>query len=688
VIFGPSSEASRVARALVVRALLSLVLVVLSIFGPRTARATDDADTTLGGETTARELNAAAVKVDDTRGVAPRTLSTYERESLTTALARRGTELEPHPDGKRVEGVDVVVLEVFEERDPAPAFLNWFHVNTLESVVRREILLRPGQDYRQVLAAESERNLRRFAQFSVVLVTATKGSDPESVRILVVTKDVWSLRVSWDPTFANGKLTGLTLAPAEWNLFGTTQALSGNLFLGVNTFWVGGAYRVPRVAGSRIAAEVGASVQMNCQTGQAEGGRFFFSYGQPLYSLRTPWAWGVSADYVSQVSRAGFGTANAVCSSPGASGVRVALEPARGSALTRVAYIPNIYRNEVFAGDIGITRSFFVHNKVNVSFGLEAERVQNTPLATSSDVYVGESWYSPSASNRTCWPPTEACPLSTPQDAVLTDEIDVNYVRARYAEQRLGPGSYRIGPYVKLSAYETNYIRVLNFNTLGLQEDVQLGHSVSLKAYPGVRPLASRNAFGTVTSISYALPVLGGVYRLSASSTLELSGRQDDLAPEGARRSSLSDAKVEFQSHLVTPDIGFGRFVVGTAYGEHTQWRRVAPLYELGSMDRLRGHPATAFIGRTLFVNNTEFRTRPLEVLSTLIGGVAFWDVGGAADGARELPFAHGVGLGLRVLLPQIDRQVFRIDVGMPIQADPLAALTVTAGFKQVFGDN
>lgn len=635
-------------------------------------------------------LNAAATDSSAVSEAQSRVLSAYERDSLDTGLSRLGVEVDSLAEGKIVQSVEVVVLDVFEPRDPAPGFLNWFHVNTLESVVAREVLLHPGQPYRAVLAAESERNLRRFVQFSVVLVTAVKGTEPGKVRILVVTKDVWSLRVSWDPAFAQGKLTQLALVPSEWNLFGTTQTLSGTFLAGANTYWVGGSYNVPRVAGSRITTRLTANVQMNCQSGKAEGGRVQFSYGQPLYSTRTAWAWGVSADYLTQVVRVGFGNVNSICSSPGAGGVRVNLSetPVVGRQLSTVAYIPNVYRNEAFAGSLGLTRSFFVRNKINVGVGLEAVRVRNSPVTTSNDVYVGQALYSPNESNRTCWPPTAQCRISDGVEAEPASGLDLEYVRARFAEQRLSPSLFRLGPYLQLNAFETQFVRVLNFNTLGLQEDVQLGHNVGLRLYPGVRPLASRNSFGTDASVSYTLASGGGVYRLTASSKLEMSGSEDEFGAEGAARSSLADARVELQAHLVSPDVGLGRFVVGTAYLDNPQWRRVAPQVELGSFDRLRGYPPGWFSGRTLFVNNTEFRTRPVELFSTHLGGVAFWDVGGAADGANNIPIAHGVGVGLRVLLPQIDRQVFRIDLGVPVESAPFSKLTLTAGFRQVFGDN
>src|SRR5439155_14337870 len=50
--------------------------------------------------------------------------SPYEQASIDQALAKLGRELDPAPEGKTVEGIDVVTLDVIEPRDPAPNALN------------------------------------------------------------------------------------------------------------------------------------------------------------------------------------------------------------------------------------------------------------------------------------------------------------------------------------------------------------------------------------------------------------------------------------------------------------------------------------------------------------------------------------------------------------------------------------
>ena len=99
--------------------------------------------------------------------------SPYERKSIDAAVEKLGVVVDPRPDGKILEGVEVVSLDVFEKRDPLPGFLtpvaNWFHATTRHYVIEREVLVTPGQRWSQALVDETARNLRALPQLSLVL---------------------------------------------------------------------------------------------------------------------------------------------------------------------------------------------------------------------------------------------------------------------------------------------------------------------------------------------------------------------------------------------------------------------------------------------------------------------------------------------------------------------------------------
>ena len=68
-----------------------------------------------------------------------------------------------------------------------------------------------------------------------------------------------------------------------------------------------------------------------------------------------------------------------------------------------------------------------------------------------------------------------------------------------------------------------------------------------------------------------------------------------------------------------------------------------------------------------------------------MVGLAAFADVGAAADSFEAMQARPSVGLGLRTLIPQANRFVFRIDWGLPLA--PEAGQSVfPGGFFASFG--
>lgn len=190
----------------------------------------------------------AAAQRTDRAGV----LSPYEAESLRAALARLSRRIDPSPEGKILEGIDVVPLEVIEDRDPAPSFLNVLHWTTRASVIRREVLLAVGEPYRQYRVDETVRDLQGFQQLSLVLATATVGSAPDRVRLLVVTKDTWSLRSQFEIKAGSGGLDLLRFEPTERNLGGTLDSVLGRIELYPESLTLGGGVYIPRLGGTPL----------------------------------------------------------------------------------------------------------------------------------------------------------------------------------------------------------------------------------------------------------------------------------------------------------------------------------------------------------------------------------------------------------------------------------------------------
>jgi hypothetical protein len=587
----------------------------------------------------ASALSAAPVSNADL----PESYSDYERVEVSRALEHTGFQYEPEPEGKRVEAIEIITREVFDDRDPVPDFLNVFHATSRRYVIARELLFREGDVYDPVRMQESARNLRALRQLSLVLLVPVRGSRKGRVRVLVITKDVWSLRLNWDVALANSKLQGLVLNPSEQNLFGTHTNIGALFRIRPDTYSTGARFANNRIGGSRLSASVAGNVIWNRETGHSEGSSGYFLFGQPLYSRETKWGFRTAMAWLKETTRSYVGlTPRLYVARPRALGSPAcAQDPQCSSALRSgnpgaVGFrIPYVYLTERWLGEAKVVRSFGRVDKYDLSLGAEVDRRYYRPPDLSA--------YDPRAA-------------------------------LAFVQSELPVSDTRISPVVELHAYSSRLGHFVDFETLGLQEDYSIGHEVIWRLYPASRDLgSSRDLLGSYAAASYSVPIGDGLLRAIAGSGI-------DLAAE-----SRHDALLEMAVRAVTPRLGFGRFVAdGLLLNRYRNYlnRR----FVLGGDTRLRGYAAGAFLGKDLVAANLEFRSRPIEILSAQVGLDVFYDTGDAFDGFENLKLKQSAGLGLRILFPQLDRGVFRMDWGFPLSPGYSTfpgALFVT--FRQAF---
>jgi outer membrane translocation and assembly module TamA len=214
---------------------------------------------------------------------------------------------------------------------------------------------------------------------------------------------------------------------------------------------------------------------------------------------------------------------------------------------------------------------------------------------------------------------------------------------------------------------------------LGLQEDFRLGPIATLRVYPAWRGLVStRSLLGVNALASYALEVGTGYLKLEAGHNVELS------TPES------TDARITLRTRFTSPRMALGRFV-SDAYFVNTYRNYSRLFFSLDNTTRLRGYRARPDISNDLFgtgviAHNLEFRSRPLQIFSTLLGVAIFHDIGDAFYDLSEIHLKHSTGVGVRFLAPQLDRDVLRVDLGIPLP--PRSAegeFTINAAFGQAF---
>jgi hypothetical protein len=565
--------------------------------------------------------------------------SPYEQQTMAEVLDRLHLARDPAPEGKLVERIEVVPLDPFEPRDVLPRWLNVFHVTSRPSVIRDEVLLREGGRYEQAIADDTIRNLRRLPgvpQLSAVIVVAAAGSTPDRVVVVVVTKDVWSLRLNWDVVADAGGIDQFSIQPSETNFLGSHQILGATFVLEPNAYTVGLNYFVPRLGRSRVALVANADVMVNRDNGSPEGTYGQLVAGQPLYSGATEWAWDTSVAWLNVVTRR---YVNAQLSDYVATKDDQP-DPACSDPTAPACRMPFQYRERVFRATYEVTRSF----------GWDV----NHDFTLAGSVYRGLFQVNP--------PPTTSA--QTVADFV-SGVVPVS--------------DTRVGPSLQYHTYQMRFVRVVDFDTLALQEDYRLGHDVVLRVRPTMKAFGStRDVLDLYGAVQYTWALRDGLVRLSF---------QSDTQPQ-LDADRISDASLQPTAHLVTPTIaGLGRIVMDGSF--LYRWRNyLNALNILGGDDRARGFPTNFFVGANILDYNVEARSRPVEILSCEVAGVVFYDVGDAYTKPSKFTPYHSVGLGLRTLFPWLDRTVFRADLGFPIERplDPTGKPVPPVNFLVSFG--
>jgi Omp85 superfamily domain len=230
-------------------------------------------------------------------------LGGLERESVEEALVLLGLTVDPSPQGKVIGHVYIVNQNVFSRHDWHFQLLNVFHRTTRSHVLGRELLPSPGQRWDPSLADETMRNLQSapalfFADgtmfgppqlSSVVVLVPVASPVPGTVDLLMVTRDLWSLRFNTDFEFQKNTLSSLDISLAENNLLGWRKYLAARFQMDQGRFGIGPGYFDPNIAGTRLTLLATATAWYARASDHYEGESQLFSLRYPLYSLASRW---------------------------------------------------------------------------------------------------------------------------------------------------------------------------------------------------------------------------------------------------------------------------------------------------------------------------------------------------------------------------------------------------------------
>lgn len=569
-------------------------------------------------------------------------LAQYEEKLVAAALMRRGlsmADVHPLPEGKYIEAIEIDASPIILKGDlPLSSKLPWtilnrLHVRTRDAVIARELLFSVGEAFRSDRFEESGRNLRSLFILGVARLLAVRGSAPDRVRVLVVTKDQWSLRLNTTFNLDQARVDALAFQFAEVNLAGRNKRISLDFGLDPGRYNLGSSYTDPRIWGSRHQLKVVGALYLSRASSALEGGQLQLSVGRPLFSLRTRLGWQAQFQYLQDIVRYFAG----------------------GELYQRTILgesVPDQFKRQNIAGSVQATYSMGVIEKVNLTAGFLVSRVRY------------------------------ALPDDFPQ--TISDA-------ARRAYRDLLPRSEDTsGPYFLLDAFVARYVRLKNIQTLALSEDFRLGPQLTAE----------------IRFASHLFGLASDFVQLAAGYTEQRYFRDDLLTftvTGGVRvqygvypGSNLVNQTVSASLRNVSPRFGPLRLHV---YGQlnlrshDIDNRRLT----LGSDNGLRGYAPRGFQGPNLYQLNVELRSTALNLWTIHVGAVLFYDAGDAPTGLDQYDqqgvyqpggYHQDAGLGLRILLPQFNRDVIRLDLAFPFEQDPRTtswAPRFSASFGQAF---
>jgi len=561
----------------------------------------------------------------------PPAAPSYEDERLGRALAAAGMTVDPAPEGKRIGVIHVVRDDVFAEDEPFPTFLNIFHARTEDDVVRRELLFRPGQAWSTARVEESARNLRDqtiFAHVRIAAVVPERGTTPapDVVDAFVYTRDLWSLRLESSFQLTDGFLDQLVLTLIERNVAGRNVQAAVSFDLEPRTFSIGELFVDRRILSSRWSISQSFDVVFERDSGELEGTLGGVVVGVPLYDLQPRWGVELAAAWNVSVGRQISGNDLLTYDDPATSDTEA---------------VPRIWEQSLVKVTASALRQLGSdHHLWRLAWGFGG--------------YVTD--FSPHADTGL---------LSRPADDGLRQAFDAEVL----------PRSRReLYPYFRADTFVADYVRFLDLAAFGLSEDVRTGPWASLFF------AAPLEAFGSADD-ALVWDVSAGWIAAPPSPWGRGHGLVDVALGHSGRleQSVVIDQTYRLRARAATPPFLLGRLVASA----ELSLRERDPdrsLVTLGGDNGLRGYGSQAFFGfgADRLKANVELRTPPFVLGSIHFGGVLFYDAGAVGDlvgGDDPFDVHQAVGVGLRVMMPQINRFVFRFDVGFPLEGDVFTVL-------------
>jgi hypothetical protein len=546
--------------------------------------------------------------------------SALEQRAVDRALAAEHLEIDHAPQGKKIGRLYFAQFKVFGPGDGFLRWFNYFHITTKASAVARELVFDAGDPWVQSKVDESARRLRDPLSTSLVAIVPIVSPRAGEVDAMVVTRDVWSVRLNSNYAIQDQQLTLLSFSLSENNLLGRRKLLAAAFRMDQATYFAGPVYIDHNFLGRHLQFVERAGPIFNRDSLALEGSESSLSFGLPLWSLASKWGATVDWTHHFAIDRSFQGT-----------GLRTYDDPA-----TPIDdHVPYEYKQHRLSLTLTGLRGWGdqIAQRMSAGYQLVVQRPQLLP--------------------------------DFPDDAQLRSDFTRDVL----------PRSERTSAlFVGYSMFESRYRNFQNVSTFELAEDTRMGAAVDVTAALGLGILGSESNFLRLNgTVSYTAGMLGdGLWRITTSGQTRLE------------RGHAIDNVVSADLRFVSPRLGPVRVLTeGTLSGIYRDTQN--QFYTVGGDNGLRGYPIGEFSGDRRALWQTEVRTRPIGILFTRWGAVAFHELAGAAQSFRSMTIYQDVGAGVRFLIPQLESDLFRFDLSLALSGPFAGKLRFTAGYQQSF---
>lgn len=534
-----------------------------------------------------------------------RSLGEYDWRLTKRVLAEQNATPAHDAEGVMICEIHYFPYDIFLPDEPFPLFLNKMHATTREDVLRRRASIEPGDTY-SVLRAEDVRDqIWDTEVYSTVVAVPVEHPEKACVDLYVISRDLWSLRIGFKPEITGGILEKLELSIVETNFLGVNDSLGVGFRLDQGAWEIGPIWSTTWPGGANIDIEETFRLVFDREFGGYDGVRNALRVERPLRSSWDRDAWFIDTNIKSAKKRVFDGRRIHTVDY---------VDTNTGDHYT----VDERWHELRFEAEGGYVRAWGLRYKTLVTAGafIDLRQVRAEPMDSS-----------------------------IPSEVLEQFRVD-----------RLPRAERAMGPLFRWEWYSNRYFHLTNYERFEVSESYKKGiHLLAEVRY-------SDPAFGA--DVRFIDGTLGARYVAPMGDDAFV-----DMATIGRIRwgaNGFVDRRLEFSTRLVMPSGPLGRFV---ARG----WARLLreddanERFRIGAAEGLRGERGHVAEGRNAWIANLEWRSKPVEVLSTFLGFATFVDIGSAWERYERPRTYASVGAGLRFMAPQAMAFPVAIDIAFPV---------------------